>query len=144
MKYKRQVPVMFVLALLMVGCTKNPADIPTPPPIQVANSINLLAQSIDAATSALIAARDQGKLSQADLNIARKVITPIAIAIPQLNAELLSTDTWDVQKLKMRQFIVTSGVTELAKQLSPTARAIMLTCLTTFNVISTELGGPTI
>ena len=139
------VPVALVLALLMAGCVKyGTAPVPTPPPIQVANSINLLAQSADAATSALIAARDSGKLSQADLNIARKVLVPLAVAIKQLNAELLSADPWDVQKTKMRQYVIASGVAEVAKQLPPTARAIMLTCLTTFNAVSAGVGGPTI
>jgi type IV pilus biogenesis protein CpaD/CtpE len=139
------IPAALILALLLVGCAaKNPNTVPTPAPIQVANSINLLAQSADAATSALIAARDQGKLSQADLNIARKVLVPLAVVIKQLNAELLSADPWDVQKTKMRQYVVSSGVAEFAKQLSPTARSIMLTCLTTFNAVSAGLGGPTI
>jgi hypothetical protein len=130
-----------ILILVLAGCAKNPG-IPTPPQVQVANSINALAQSLDAATSGLIAARDQGKLSQSDLTIAFKVITSIAVTGKQLDAELRSTDSWAVQVTKMRQIIVASGVSAITPSLPANARAVILAALTTFNSISSSLGGP--
>jgi hypothetical protein len=140
------VPASVVIILLLAsGCApKNPNAVPTPAPIQVANSVNALAQSVDAATAALIAARDQGKLSQADLNIAFKVITAVSSTGKYLNAELRSADTWDVQKIRMRNIVVASGLAELSKQLPPNARVLMAAVLATFNSISTGFGGPTI
>lgn len=140
---KKTPAVLLLLVLLLAGCAKN-TPVPTPPQVQVANSINALAQSLDAATSGLIAARDQGKLSQADLTAAFKVITALSVTGKQLNAELRSADTWDVQKTRMRQLIVAAGIGPLSAVLPPTARAIMLTAITTFNVISAGVGGPTL
>jgi cell division FtsZ-interacting protein ZapD len=139
---RRLAPLAIVVSLLLVGSCRKQTTIQTPPPVQVANSINALAQSVDAATSALIAARDAGKLPQADLNSAFRVITSIAATGKQLNAELRSTDTWEVQKTKMRQIIVASGVASISSSLPPNARAIMLVALTTFNAISAGVGGP--
>ena len=139
---RRLVPLAIVFSLLLAGSCRKQTTIQTPPPVQVASSINALAQSVDAATSALITARDAGKVSQADLNIAFKVITAISTTGKQLNTELRSTDTWEVQKTKMRQIIVASGVAATSSSLPLNARAIMLAALTTFNAISAGVGGP--
>ena len=139
---RRLVPLAIVFSLLLAGSCRKQTAIQTPPPVQMASSINALAQSVDAATSALIAARDAGKLSQPDLNIAFKVIVAISTTGKQLNAELRSTDTWEVQKTKMRQIVVASGIAATSSSLPPNARAIILVALTTFNAISAGVGGP--
>jgi hypothetical protein len=132
-----------VLVLLLVGCAKT-ISTPTPAPLQVANSVNALAQSLDAATSGLIAARDAGKLSQADLNVSFSVITTLASAGKQINAELRSTEGWEVQKGKVLKIITSSSLAAISAKIPPTARVIMQAALALFNVISTAVGGPTI
>jgi PBP1b-binding outer membrane lipoprotein LpoB len=134
-----------VLALLLVGCAaQNPTAVPTPAPIQVASDINKIAQSVDAATTAIIAARDQGKMSQADANIGLRVAIVIATTDKQLNAELRSTDSWDTQKIRMRQIVTAAGLAEISKQLPPTARQLLQACLNLFNTLSAGFGGPII
>ena len=110
----------------------------------MANSINTLAQTLNAATSGLIAARDAGELSQADLTAAFNVITPIANAGKAINVELRSSDTWEIQKVKVLGIVTGSGAAEAARHLPPNARAIMLAAITLFNSISTTVGGPSI
>lgn len=139
---RRLAPLL--LLLLVVGCQKNPTTTPTPPPIQVANSVNALAQSLNAATSGFIAARDAGELSQTDLTAAFNVITPIANAGKLINAELRSSDTWEVQKVKILGIVTGSGAAEAARHLPPNARAIMVAAITLFNSISVAVGGPSI
>jgi hypothetical protein len=132
----------FFLFLLVVGCHHNPTAVPTPAPIQVANSINEFAQVTKAAAVTLRSALDQGKISQADYNIAARVGIAIANVGLDLNVELRTADSWEVQKVKMRNIAISAGLTELAKALPPTARAIMATCLATFNAFSATVGGP--
>jgi hypothetical protein len=145
MKRNQRLAAPLVLILLLAGCAaKDPNAVPTPAPIQVANSINALAQSVDAATTALIAARDAKKISQDDLNISFRVITAIATTGKQLNVELRSSDTWNVQKAKMLKIIAASGLAEMSKLLPANARVVMAACLATFNAISNGVGGPTI
>jgi cell division FtsZ-interacting protein ZapD len=138
-----RLPLALILTFILAGCVKNNPT-PTPAPIQMADSVNALAQTVDAATTGLISARDAGKLSQEDLAIAFRVIGAISITGKQINAELRSIDTWELQKAKILQIIVDSGLAELSKELSPNARAIMLACLTLYNSISTGFGGPTL
>lgn len=138
-------PALVILLLLATGCPpKNPNTVPTPPPIQVANSVNALAQSLDAATSGLIASRDAGKLSQADLSTSFAVITTLTTAGKQINAELRSTEGWDVQKGNVLRIITRSSLAAISTKLPPTARVIMQAALALFNVVSTAVGGPAI
>lgn len=129
--------------LFLTACPKNNPT-PTPAPIQVANSMNALAQTVDAATTALISARDAGKISQTDVTIAFKVITAIATTGKQVDSELRTTEGWEVQKPKILKIIASSGLAEISKQLPPNARIIMAAVLTTFNTISSSVGGPTL
>ena len=136
-------PAVVVSLLLLAGCQKN-NPVPTPPQIQVANSVNILAQSLNTATPALIAARDNGTMSQADLTTAFAVIKVLSVTGKQVNAELVSTDVWDVQKAKILTIITSSGLEVLAKKLPQNARLLLVTCLTAFNSISANVGGPQI
>jgi hypothetical protein len=139
-----QLAVLIPLAFLW-GCPpKNPSTVPTPPQIQAANSVNVLAQSLDSATSAIIAARDNGTMAQADVTIAFSVIKVLSATGKQVNAELISPDTWDVQKGKILKIIANSGLTELSKRLPQNARLILVASLTAFNSISSGVGGPTL
>jgi hypothetical protein len=110
----------------------------------VANSVNALAQSLDAATSGLIAARDAGKLSQADLTTSFAVITTLTTAGKQINAELRSTEGWDVQRGKVLRVITGTGLAAISAKLPPNARVIMQAAVALFNVVSTAVGGPAI
>jgi PBP1b-binding outer membrane lipoprotein LpoB len=145
MRHNRKLaaPVLLVLALLLVGCaTRNPNTVPTPAPVQVASAINDLAQVTNAAAVALRSALNQGKMSQADFDISAKVVIAVATTGKALNAELRSDDAWDIQKIKMRQIALASGLAELSKQLPSTAMVIVATCLNTFNAVSATVGGP--
>lgn len=143
LKGQLRLALILTVILILAGCIKNNPT-PTPPPIQVAQSIDALAQSLNAATTGLIAARDAGELSQEDLTAAFNVITPIAKAGMAINVELRSSDTWDIQKVKILGIVTSSGVSEAARHLPPNARAIMLAAITLFNSISVAVGGPSI
>jgi intracellular sulfur oxidation DsrE/DsrF family protein len=145
MKWKRiSVGVtLAVLLLAITGCAVQnvPVPAPTPPQVTLANSVNLLAQSLHTAHVALVAARDAGTISQADLNTAEDVIVVIATTGKQVNAELNSLDTWDVQKAKIRQLCIQAAVNATAKKLPPTAAAILEASYLAFNQISAMVGG---
>jgi hypothetical protein len=139
-----QLRLALILSIIvMSGCIRNNPT-PTPPAVQVANSVNALAQTLNAATTGLIAARDAGDLSQEDITIAFRVITTIATVGKEINAELRSTDSWDVQRAQILRLITAASLPALSAQLPPKARAIMLAGLTLFNSISVGVGGPTI
>ena len=140
---KRLAPILLVL--MLAGCAaKNPNTVPTPPPIQVANSVNMLAQTLDAATTGLIAARDGGQLSQEDLTTAFKIVTRLVAVGKEINVELRSPNTWPVQKTKILSAIVTAGLPALSAQLSPNAKIILQASLALFNEISQGVGGPSV
>lgn len=133
-----------VLLLALVGCAAKqtvPVPLPTPPQVTLANSVDLLAQSLHTAHIALIAARDAGTISQANLNTAEDVVVVIATTGKQVNAELNSLDTWDVQKVKIRQLCIQAAVNATAKKLPPTAAAILEASFLAFNQISAMVGG---
>ena len=130
-----------VLALSINGCQKN-VTVPTPPQIQVANAVNVLAHGSNTVVDALTAARDNGTISQADLTTAFTVNRIFIATGQQIKAEMSSTDTWEVQKAKILKIIVDSGVAAVALKLPPTAKTLMIAGLTAFNAISAGVGGP--
>ncbi len=132
-----------VLAILLAGCAhKIPNPAPTPPQVKVSNAVNALAASLDAAITGLISARDNGKLSQEDLRVARDLATAMATTGKQIDAELRSADPWADQKLKIARLVVDSGVATAVKKLPPTAATILAASLALFNEISLGAGGP--
>ena len=120
---QRTAALAVVLALALVGCGAK-ATAPTPPQITVATANNALAQALDAATIGLIAARDAGTISQANLTDAFAVIKPIATPGPKVNAELRSKDSWTMQKISIGIIAAQAGLDPLMAKLSPNARAI--------------------
>ena len=139
-----------VAVLTLSGCaassTQNPVTppAPTPPQITVANAVNALAQTLDAAVTALQAARTNGKISAADVAAAEKVAAIIATAGKSINAELRSVDTWEVQKLKILQIVTSSGITGALANVPPAACAILTAGVALFNPIAQTVGGPVI
>ena len=139
---------MILAALLCVGCattgtTTTPAP-PTPPQVTAANAVNVLAQSLDAAVTGLLAAAQAGKISQTDLMAAEAVATTVANTGKQINAELNSADPWATQKTKINALITRAGVTAAVAKLPASASALLQASLIAFNQISTSVGGPTI
>src|ERR1700690_2727058 len=112
----RYLPLILLMAcIVLTGCpgstpsTSTPAA-PTPPQITVANAVNALAQAVDGAVTSAIAARDAGKVDQADVEAIESFAAAIATAGKQVNAELRSADTWEVQKGKILQIVSGSGL----------------------------------
>jgi hypothetical protein len=114
----------------------------TPPQIQVANSVNVLAQAVDGAVTAAIAARDQGKCSQADLDAIEAFATELANTGKQINAELRSTDAWAAQKTKILQTIAWRSLITLKGRISPGSQVLVSSLVVIFNQISSAVGGP--
>jgi hypothetical protein len=122
------------------GTPSAPAS--TPPQIQVANSVNVLAQAVDGAVTAAIAARDQGKCSQADLDAIEAFATELANTGKQIDAELRSTDAWPAQKTKILQTIAWGSLITLKGRISPSSQVLVSSLVVIFNQISSAVGGP--
>lgn len=148
MEKRSRLIVLAGSALLLAACatstsTTTPTT-PTPPQITAANSVNVLAQSLDAAVTGLLAAAQQGKISQTDLMAAEAVATTIANTGKQINAELNSFDPWATQKTKIVALITQAGVSAAVSKLPASAGALLSASLLAFNQISSAVGGPTI
>lgn len=132
--------------LLLVGCApkSSPVTTPTPPQITVAQSVNALAQAVDGAVTAAIAARDQGKVSQTDLTSIEAFCKVIATTGKQIDSELRSADDWPTQKSKIVGIVSSSGIGALKGKISPAAQALVTSLLIVANQISSAVGGPTL
>lgn len=141
--HKNLLPVLLILA--MCGCANNASvTSPTPPQVQLAGYVNVLAKALDGASAALVAARDQGKMSAADFTSARTAVSAIAACGKNINAELRSADAWSLQKAKISGIIATAGLSQVAKLLPTTAAMVMAEALAAFNQLAMQVGGPTI
>jgi hypothetical protein len=150
MKRIRFLPLLILACLLLTACppstsptTTTPAS-PTPPQITVANAVNALAQAVDGAVTSSIAARDAGKVSQADVTAIEGFCTVIATTGKQVNAELRSVDTWPAQKVKIMSIVSTAGLGTLKSHISPGAQFLVVSLVEIANEISSAVGGPTI
>ena len=135
---------ILLMTFLLAGCPNQAPPgptAPTPPSITLATVVNTLAQSLNTATIGLVAARDQGKLSQADLNAALEVSKVIATAGKAIDAELKTTDAWEVQKTKILNILTQTGLQASYAKLPPAAAAILAASVTVFNQISASVGG---
>ena len=147
----RFTPLIFLLAVLLAfaGCaaknttTSVPAA-PTPAQIITAKAVDGLAQAVDGAVTAAIAARDAGKVSQVDLNAIENLSVAIAMAGKQVDAELRSSDTWEVQKVKIMGIVAGAGLGELKAHISPAAQLLVSSLVVVVNQVLTDVGGPTI
>ena len=147
MKHRARTIAPIICILALAGCTPTTPGTPTaptPPQVKVANDVNALAQSLDAAITALRAARDQGKLSAADVLNAEKVASAIAITGKQLNAELRAPDDWPTMKGKLLAIVKTAALQNATANLPPLAAAALATAIATYNAIASAVGGPTI
>lgn len=142
--------LLLCAALVLAGCAANSAQspatppAPTPPQITVANAVNALAQTLDAAVTALQAARTSGQVSAADVANAEKVAAIIATTGKAVNAELRSADDWATQKGKILQIVTAAGLQGALANVPPAAAAILSASVGVFNQISANVGGPTI
>jgi hypothetical protein len=110
----------------------------------VANSVNALAQAIDGAVTAAIAARDAGKVDQADVAAIESFCSVIATTGKQVDAELRSPDTWATQKVKILTLVSQAGLGTLKAHISPGAQVLVSSLVALVNQILTAVGGPTI
>ena len=148
----RFLPLLFLMAcLVLTGCaststtpTTTTPVAPTPPQITVANAVNALAQAVDGAVTSAIAARDAGKVDQADVAAIESFAAAIATAGKQVNAELRSPDTWAVQRGKILQIVSGASLGTLKAHISPAAQVTVSTLVIVVNQILTAVGGPTI
>ena len=139
-----------IALLILSGCaaqnasTSTPPSPPTPPQVQIASDVNTLAQSLNAALTTLRAARDQGKLSAADVATAEKVAGIIASTGKSIDAELRTTDDWPTMKSKLLAIVKSAALQNALKSLPPTAAAALATAAAAYNAIASTVGGPTI
>jgi len=146
----RFLPLLLLMAcLVLTGCpastpsTSTPAT-PTPPQITVANAVNALAQAVDGAVSSAIAARDAGKVDQADVVAIEGYCKAVALAGKAVDAELRSADTWEVQRVKILTIVSQAGLGTLKAQISPAAQVTVSTLVIIVNQILSAVGGPTL
>jgi hypothetical protein len=141
-------PLMIVALLISPGCattsngTGQPPSAPTPPQVTVANAVNALAQAVDGAVTSAIAARDQGKVSQADLDTIEAFAAATANTGKQVDAELRSSDAWAAQKTKILQAVTAGGLTTLKGRISPGSQIFVSSLVVLVNQISSAVGGP--
>lgn len=136
------------IALFLAGCaatstsTTAPAP-PTPPQITVANSMLALSHATSGAVDALIACRQQSKCSADDVTAGENVIQAIATAGKQIDAELVSSDTWAMQQTAILKIVAASGLAQLKAKVSPTTQLLIASLVTIFDTVSAAVGGPT-
>ena len=140
-----------VLCLILASCagtttstTGTTPPVPTPPQITVANGVATLASGSDAAAHACATGYSNGTISQADFNACKSVITALATAGKQIDAEQNSTDTWTVQKSKIVTILTNTGLAQITSRVSPNVALLISAIVTTANAISVAVGGPTL
>jgi hypothetical protein len=106
--------------------------------------VNALAQAVDGAVTSAIAARDAGKVDQADVVAIESFATAIANTGKKINAELRSPDDWATQKIKILQIVSGAGLGTLKAHISPAAQLTVSALVVIVNEISSAVGGPTI
>ena len=146
----RFLPLILLMAcIVLTGCpastpsTSTPAA-PTPPQLVVANSVNALAQAVDGAVTSAIAARDAGKVDQADVTAIESFCSVIATTGKQVDAELRSADTWAVQRVKILTLTSQASLGTLKAHISPAAQVTVSALVVVVNQILSAVGGPTI
>jgi hypothetical protein len=146
MKWTNRAFLPLLMAVLLLGCagTQTTVNTPPPPQVTVAQSVNALAQAVDGAVTAAIAARDAGKVSQADVVSIEAFCKAIAVAGKQIDAELRSADDWPTQKNKIVGIVSNAGIGVLKGKISPAAQALVTSLLIVANQISSAVGGPTL
>lgn len=142
--------LMLAAILILSGCaaktggTVTPPLPSTPPQITVANSMLALSHALNGATDALIACRQQSKCSPQDVTAAENVVSAIAMVGKQIDAELVSTDPWAMQKTVILKDVSSAGITQLKARVSPSTQLIITSVLALLNNISVAVGGPVI
>ena len=106
--------------------------------------MNALAQAVDGAVSAAIAARDAGKVDQADCLAIESFAAAVATAGKQVDAELRSPDDWATQKTKILTLVSKAGLGTLKAHISPAAQLTVSSLVVVVNEILHAVGGPTL
>ena len=141
--------ILLIACIVLTGCpastpsTSTPAT-PTPPQITVANSVNALAQAVDGAVTSAIAARDAGKVDQADVAAIESFCKVIATTGKQVDAELRSADAWEVQRVKILTLVSQSSLGTLKAHISTAGQVTVSALVIIVNEILSAVGGPTI
>lgn len=140
--------LLLCAVLVLSGCAASNASspatppAPTPPQISIANAVNALAQTLDAAITALQTARTNGQISAGDVANAEKVAAIIATTGKAVNAELRSADDWPTQKAKILGIVTAAGLQGTLKTLPSGAATILAASVALFDQISVGVGGP--
>ena len=148
--FRRSVLILaLACAVALAGCVKQgtattPAAPPTPPQITIAQSVLALSHATAGAVDALIACRQQQKCSPEDVTAGENVIAAIATAGKQIDAELVSADTWPSQRTRIVQIISGAGLAQLKARVSANGQLLIVGIVALFDNISTAVGGPTI
>jgi hypothetical protein len=104
--------------------------------------VNALAQAVDGAVTSAIAARDQGKVSQADVDTIEAFAAAIANTGKGVDAELRSSDAWALQKTKILQAVTNASLGTLKGRISPGSQLFISSLVLLVNQISSAVGGP--
>jgi hypothetical protein len=146
----RILPLILLMAcIVLTGCPNSTPSVstptaPTPPQITVANSVNALAQAVDGAVTASIAARDAGKVDPSDVRAIESFCSAIATAGKQVDSELRSPDDWATQRVKILTLVSQAGLGTLKAHISPSAQVLVSSLVALVNQILSAVGGPTI
>ena len=116
----------------------------TPANVQMAQLSKTLADAEATATKSLIALRDAGKVTQAETRTVENYILAAATTGKSMDAELVSTDSWDIQKTRIIQMWTAAGLGQAKASLSPTAGLVLDSILSAVNQIMAVVGGPAI
>jgi hypothetical protein len=140
---RRTAPVLaLLLALALAGCQHNvPTNVPQIPLTLSQVSLGL-AQALQSANRAMIAARDQGQMSAQDCRTGQNIILDLNAANRKIGVVLLSDDPWAVQKAQIIKIVEDAGLVGVSLKLPPLPRAILSSAISSFNSILAEAGGP--
>lgn len=119
--------LVLVLPITLVSCgpkatTTTPAP-PNSPQTQVLSINNSLSDAIRLAVTTSISLRDQKVISPADTKAVQDWSLSVLDVKDQINKELASGDTWEIQKLKIVGFLV--GFKLPISTSNPTLQAIL-------------------
>lgn len=140
-------PLVLAIALcglLELGCApqnSNPA-VPLSPTAQqqILNADKLLADAVNGAVKAVIALRDQGKVSQADTTFVETYCAVAAKFSDSLDTIVTSSDPWSVQRSKIISLVQTTAFPLVASNVSSGAAALIVQIGVVFNQIKGQVG----
>ena len=135
------VPIL-ALALLLTGCASKTTTAAAPPAVlTVAQIVNLTSAADATLVSTVIAARNSGVMSAADVTTVENWVKLVAIpATTGISQELASTDPWPTQKSKILTMLATvtapAAIAQTAAAKNATVAAAFSAAVTLFIEIS--------